>query len=54
MDPWTLVCSLFLGFGLDRQVLFGLESLVLMKEVIIERLGENAIDLFSQLHLGHL
>lgn len=58
------VYSLFLSLGLRSTrtcrnfsrvlILSRLESLVLMKDVVVEGLGEDTIDLLSQVDLGQL
>jgi hypothetical protein len=49
----TTSCSLLLAFALGNgcTVLFVLEALVLMKEVVVEGLAEDAVDLLCQLNL---
>ena len=48
-------CSLFLALGLGwLLVLLGLESVVLMKEVVVERSSEHGVDLLGEGQLGHL
>ena len=52
----TTSCSLLLAFALGNgcTVLFVLEALVLMKEVVVEGLSEDAVDLLAQVQLRHL
>lgn len=51
----NFVYSLFLSFDFGHGlILFVLETLVLLEEVVIEGFGENTVYLFSQVDLSHL
>jgi len=50
----NLLVSLFSFTAHCSLVMFVLEKLVLMKEVIVERFCENPVYFFSQVNLGHL
>jgi len=52
IDP--IMFSLLFGFGVCLLILFGLEALVLMNEVIIQRFREYVVDFFGQVDLSHL